>query len=100
MLFHLAAATNTSWSESRLTLVNVEGTRNLLETVENCRRLKRVVFTSTSAAVDRTGRPKGKPLNEESECRPRTPYGRTKLAGEQIVKEWCIAMELITRSRD
>ena len=51
-------------------------------------RGKRLLFTSTSAAVDRTSRPRG-PLTEESPCRPRTAYGRTKLAAEHMVREWC-----------
>jgi nucleoside-diphosphate-sugar epimerase len=49
---------------------------------------KRVVFTSTSAAVDRSGRPRA-PLTESSPCRPRTAYGRSKLAAEGIVRAWC-----------
>jgi nucleoside-diphosphate-sugar epimerase len=51
-------------------------------------RGKRIVFTSTSAAVDRSKRPRG-PLTEQSPCHPRTAYGRTKLAAERIVQEWC-----------
>src|SRR5262249_30902140 len=40
-------------------------------------------------AVDRVRRPRGQPLTEDSPCHPRTAYGRTKLAAERIVKEWC-----------
>jgi nucleoside-diphosphate-sugar epimerase len=60
----------------------------LLETLNGGMQGKRVVFTSTSAAVDRTGRPRG-PLNEKSPCTPRTAYGRTKLAGERVLQDWC-----------
>jgi UDP-glucose 4-epimerase len=88
-LVHLAAATDTSWPESRLAPVNVEGTANLLESLNGQMRGKRVLLTSTSAAVDRVRRPRGRPLTEDSPCRPRTAYGRTKLAAEHIVKDWC-----------
>src|SRR5262249_35052804 len=85
---HLAAATDTSWPEERLAPINVQGTLNLLETLKGQMRGKRIVFTSTSAAVDRARRPRG-PLTEASPCVPRTAYGRTKLAGERILRDWC-----------
>src|SRR5262249_6378416 len=71
VVFHLAAATDTSWPEERLAPINGQGTANLLETLNGRMRGKRVVFTSTSAAVDRHRRPRG-PLTETSPCRPRT----------------------------
>jgi nucleoside-diphosphate-sugar epimerase len=89
VVFHLAAATDTSWPESRLAPINVDGTANLLETLHGRMRGKRVLMTSTSAAVDRVARPRGLPLTEDSPCHPRTAYGRTKLAAENVVKDWC-----------
>jgi nucleoside-diphosphate-sugar epimerase len=91
VVFHLAAATDTSWPEERLAPINVQGTANLLASLKGTMKGKRVVFTSTSAAVDRVSRPRGRPLTETSPCRPRTPYGRTKLAAEKILREWCAA---------
>jgi UDP-glucose 4-epimerase len=88
VVFHLAAATDTSWPEERLAPINVQGTANLLKTLEGQLRGKRVVFTSTSAAVDRAARPR-RPLTETSPCRPRTGYGRTKLAAEKLLQAWC-----------
>jgi nucleoside-diphosphate-sugar epimerase len=88
VVFHLAAATDTSWPEERLAPINVQGTLNLLETLRGQLDGKRVVFTSTSAAVDRNRRPRG-PLTETSPCVPRTAYGRTKLAAERLLQEWC-----------
>jgi nucleoside-diphosphate-sugar epimerase len=88
VVFHLAAVTDTSLPERQLAPVNVQGTANLLATLIGQLNGKRVIFTSTSAAVDRRRRPCG-PLTERSPCRPRTAYGRTKLAAERIVREWC-----------
>jgi len=88
VLFHFAAATDTSWPEERLAPINVQGTLNLLDSLKGQLRGKRVVFTSTSAAVDRNCRPLG-PLTETSPCVPRTAYGRTKLAAETLLQEWC-----------
>jgi nucleoside-diphosphate-sugar epimerase len=89
VVFHLAAATDTSWPEERLAPINVQGTANLLTTLKGRMRGKRIVFTSTSAAVDRIKRPRGKPLTETSPRQPRTAYGRTKLAAEKLLQEWC-----------
>lgn len=88
VVFHLAAATDTSLPERQLAPVNVQGTANLLASLRGRLQGKRIVFTSTSAAVDRKERPRG-PLTESSPCRPRTAYGRTKLAAERLVQEWC-----------
>jgi len=99
VVFHLAAATDTSWPEERLAPINVQGTVNLLSTLTGQLRGKRVVFTSTSAAVDRASRPCG-PLTETSPCRPRTAYGRTKLAAERIVQEiWAVEQADYTIAR-
>ncbi len=90
VVFHLAAATDTSWPEERLAPINVQGTANLLETVkEHLTGPRRIIFTSTSAAVDRRRRPWGRPLTETSPCHPRTAYGRTKLAAEHLLQDWC-----------
>jgi len=87
VLIHMAANTRTDLPERALQ-VNTVGTANLLETFGHALRNKRVVFTSTSAAVDRDRPPQG-PLTEESPCRPRTGYGKTKLKAEKIVQEKC-----------
>ena len=89
VVFHLAAVTDTSLAEAQLAPVNVRGTINLLASLQHRLHGKRVIFTSTSAAVDRSKRPHG-PLNEQSPCHPRTAYGRTKLMAEQIVQRWCV----------
>jgi len=44
-----------------------------------------VVFTSSLAVY---GSSFSEPVDERAECRPDTPYGREKLAAEQLVLEW------------
>jgi nucleoside-diphosphate-sugar epimerase len=90
IVLHLAAATDTSLPEEKLAPINVQGTANLLNTLRGQLGGKRVVLTSTSAAVDRPRRPHDA-LTELSPCKPRTAYGRTKLAAERLLKKWCAA---------
>jgi UDP-glucose 4-epimerase len=65
----------TTWAE------NVEG---LVALLESCRAkgVGRFVFASSTAVH---GAPDGGPVSEDAPCRPLTPYGRTKLAGEWLV---------------
>ena len=84
VLIHMAANTRTDLPERDLQ-VNTVGTANLIETFRDSLRGKRVLLTSTSAAVDRDSAPQ-EPLTEDSPPRPRTDYGRTKLKAEAIVR--------------
>lgn len=62
---------------------NVEGTLNLLETMEEY-QVKQLVFSSTAAVYAAS---EESPLNEESSCSAGTPYGRTKLFCEEIIRD-------------
>jgi nucleoside-diphosphate-sugar epimerase len=84
ILIHMAANTRTDLPENELQ-VNTVGTENLLDSFHDSLRGKRVLLTSTSAAIDRDSLPRS-PLNENSPPRPRTGYGRTKLKAEAIVQ--------------
>lgn len=71
-------------------LVNCEGTRNLLQAVINTRqRLRRFVFFSSQAAAGPS--PDGTPVTETSPCRPITPYGKSKLEAEKVVRQLATA---------
>jgi nucleoside-diphosphate-sugar epimerase len=85
VLIHMAANTRTDLPEHDLQ-VNTAGTANLLDTFSNSLNGKRVLLTSTSAAIDRDSLPRA-PLTEDSPARPRTGYGRTKLQAETIVQK-------------
>lgn len=84
ILIHMAANTRTDLPEKALR-VNTAGTENLLDTFKNALAGKRVLLTSTSAAIDRDSFPRT-PLVEDSPPRPRTGYGKTKLEAEAILK--------------
>jgi nucleoside-diphosphate-sugar epimerase len=84
VLIHMAANTRTDLPEDKLE-VNTAGTQNLLDTFKASLKGKRVLLTSTSAAIDRDSFPLS-PLNEDSPPRPRTGYGRSKLKAETILQ--------------
>lgn len=64
--------------------VNNTGTENLLEWLGESLRGRLAIYTGTLASVDRD-HAEG-PIREETPCTPKTPYGRTKLEGEGIVR--------------
>lgn len=65
-------------------LVNHQGTEAILaEAVKRRDRIKKFVHISSLAAVGPG--PDGKPVNEDTTPSPITPYGRSKLMGEEAV---------------
>lgn len=82
-LFHLAAFVQTE-VDSPDVRVNDLGTARLLDKLNLAG--KRVVFTSTIAVADNAV---GGEVTLETKCEPRTGYGRTKLAAEEIVRSSC-----------
>jgi nucleoside-diphosphate-sugar epimerase len=90
LVYHLAANIDTEAPASEMRL-NDEGTVHLLEWAGEALRGARVVYTSSVAVQDRSG-PAAGPLNETSPCTPRTPYGVSKLRGEEILKESAAAL--------
>jgi len=85
VVFHLAANIDTNAPEEALR-VNHEGTNRLLEWLAPVSRGTRVVYASSVAVHDRIAEPDG-PIDEDSPLTPRTGYGRTKLRGEEILRE-------------
>ena len=81
-VIHLAAEIATQRDAAKINDVNVEGTRRLLEA---CRALDRPRFVFASTVV--TGDAGGEVLTEEKPLPVRTAYGRSKQAGEQLVRE-------------
>jgi nucleoside-diphosphate-sugar epimerase len=84
------AAANASFgSGSSYATTNVEGTRSLLTIARSLEKpLRRFVFVSSVAAVDRTpGDSCRQPLDENSPLAPSSDYGRSKRDAEQLVRE-------------
>jgi nucleoside-diphosphate-sugar epimerase len=84
VVFHLAANIDTALGDERLA-VNDRGTAHLLDWLKPVSAGARIVYTSSVAVLDRD-MPACGPLSESSPCTPRTPYGRSKLRGEEILR--------------
>ena len=87
-VYHLAAISrhDANVPDREYWAVNVEGTRNLLEVARQA-NVKRLLFTATIEAVGTSK--DGSPLTEETPQHPRNIYGETKLAAENLVREFC-----------
>jgi nucleoside-diphosphate-sugar epimerase len=85
VVFHVAALPR-DWGPKKIFFeVNLNGTRNLLDTcVQN--KIPRFVFMSSAAVY---GFPKtSQPITEEYQKKPTAKYGESKLAAEQLVWEY------------
>lgn len=81
-IFHVAGVVKSKTQEGYFQ-GNVETTRNLLDAaVGNTRTIKRFLVVSSQTVTGPS--PDGKPVNEETECRPITTYGRSKLEEEKV----------------
>ncbi len=85
VVLHLAANIDTDAREPDLQ-VNHLGTANLLDWLRPVSSAVRIVYASSIAVHDRDSEPVG-PINETSPLVARTAYGRTKLLGEDIIRE-------------
>lgn len=62
-------------------LINIEGSRNLIEEMRNA-NVGRLVFSSSASIY---GEPDTVPIAENARTRPTNPYGETKLAVEEML---------------
>jgi GDP-4-dehydro-6-deoxy-D-mannose reductase len=96
---HLAAIASVGQSlkEEELTYrVNVEGTRRLLETVQEVSPVTKVLVVSTA---DIYGQGSSTPLPELklAECRPKNPYAQSKWQMEKIIEENFLERVIVVR---
>lgn len=83
VVYHLAALTHVghSWEEPAETFrVNALGTLNILEAARRCGVPPAVVLVSSAEVYGPAS--DGKPLDEQSELRPVSPYAASKVAAE------------------
>jgi nucleoside-diphosphate-sugar epimerase len=83
VVYHLAGLT-AAVSEAEYLRVNEAGTRRLVAAVLAAAPRPRLVYVSTQAALGPSE--PGQALDEDAPCRPLTAYGRSKLAGEAVVR--------------
>lgn len=86
IIIHLAALTNAVLSFDRVAeteSINHMGTQNVITAAIRSPRVKRVIYASTCSVYGETHGV----VNEESDCRPESPYATYKLAGERGVLE-------------
>ncbi len=84
VVFHNAAQVAMAKDKDLCWSVNRDGTRNLLESSAR-RGVKKMIYTSSSAVY---GAPKSNPVTEETTPTPMEEYGRAKLAGENLCREY------------
>jgi len=95
-VIHLAAISNVEHSDIALmNMVNVTGTKNLLSIISNMKNLPQLVVVASSAYVYDI--PKNGILNEDTKLNPLNDYGRSKLAMENVCKNFQNLPILITR---
>lgn len=82
VILHMAARTDLDGESLADYAANTVGVRNLLKAIEGLTTLRRVIFAS-SRLVCKIGY---QPASETDYC-PSTPYGESKVLGEQIVRE-------------
>ena len=83
VVYHLAGLT-AAVSEAAYLQVNEHGTRRLAQAVRAASPAPRFVYVSTQAVLGPSA--PGQALDEDAPCRPLTAYGRSKLAGEAVVR--------------
>jgi nucleoside-diphosphate-sugar epimerase len=93
VVYHLAGLT-AAGSEAEFLAVNAEGTARLLAAAAAARPAPaRFVHVSSLAAVGPTE--PGQLVTEASPCRPVTAYGRSKLAGEAVVRRSALPWTIV-----
>ena len=86
-VIHLAAALSVNESEKKpkkYKIINIDGTKKLLKSFVST-NVKNLIFSST-CAVYKDGLSM---VNEKSILKPTSMYGKTKLAGENLIKSFC-----------
>lgn len=93
VIYHLAASVTIRGSVDKFyedAQTNIMGTLNLLRACKNSRSIKKFIFTSSMAVYADSLTPK--PISEDYNTHPISPYGVSKLASEQYIQLACKQM--------
>lgn len=85
VVYHLAGITKAK-KDKDFFCVNAGGTENLLRAAVQVPGLKRFIYLSSLAAAGPSRN--GAPVNEKTEARPVSSYGKSKMAGENAVAKY------------
>ncbi len=97
-IFHLAgfSSVRDSWNKPELCRkINVEGTKNLLDSIIEAKLNPRILIV-TSAEV--YGKPKELPLKETSPLFPESPYAKSRVEQEKLLKNYKNLDWIVSRS--
>lgn len=83
-VFHCVAQVPLAKDRALFQSVNVQGTRNLLE-ASRAAGVRKVIYVSSSAVF---GVPRSNPVDESTPPSPGEAYGRAKLEGEDLCREF------------
>lgn len=84
VIYHSVAQVPLAKNKELFNSVNIQGTQNILEAaLEN--KVKKVVYTSSSSIF---GVPEKNPVTEADNPKPLEAYGRAKLKGEHLCREY------------
>jgi GDP-4-dehydro-6-deoxy-D-mannose reductase len=92
VIYHLAALSmpadcGSTEPTAKAIAINIDGTRRLLELAASLPKRPRVLFASSSHLYP-AATAESQPIDESAPVEPRGAYGRTKLAAEEICREF------------
>jgi len=85
LVIHCAGLAHNN-SISDFSKVNVEGTDNLLKGLKSNRLVRNFIFISSVSVY---GIQKGENIDENCPLNAKDPYGKSKIAAEKLIIEWC-----------
>jgi GDP-4-dehydro-6-deoxy-D-mannose reductase len=97
LVFHLAGFSSVAKSFDNPELcfkINVNGTKNLLDAITKVGIRPKILIVSSSEIY---GKPKYNPMDESHPLEPISPYGKSRLAQEELCKEYDLPI-IISRS--
>jgi len=88
-VFHIAAIFSYSAAKDLLHRVNVVGTKNLLEVLNNISSFKKMVVWGAGGIYRLPKRPQDNPIREDSPVEPSNSYLKSKWDQECLVRDFC-----------